>query len=103
MATTNVLRDNVFAVMPRKVINKISGEPTYSAIRTRFKQIFTNLISFETPKDWGRGKGHLVMLQAPAIFYACNGNFYNPHPNASPAYSNILPSANTAKHERLRA
>ena len=39
IATTNVSRDDVLAVMTHKVINKISGEPTYSAMRTWFKKI----------------------------------------------------------------
>ena len=37
MATTNVSRDNVLAVMIHKVINNILGEPTYLAMRTWFK------------------------------------------------------------------
>ena len=69
MATTNVSQDDVLAVTPEKVINKISGEPTYSAMRTWFKQVCTNLIAVETPQDWGGGKGHLGMLQALAVFH----------------------------------
>ena len=103
MDTTNVSRDDMLAFMPHRVINKISGEPTYLAMRTWFKQICTNLIAFETPQDWGRVKGFLVMLQAPAVFHSLNGDFYNPPPNAPPAYPNILPGANTADHERLQA
>ena len=73
-------------------------------MRTWFKQICKNLNSVETPQDWGRVKGHLVMLQSPAVFYARNGEFYNPPPppNATPSYPNILYRANTAKRERLR-
>ena len=43
------------------------------------------------------------MLQEPAVFHDRNGDFYNPPSNAPPAYPNILPGANTAEHERLRA
>ena len=89
--------------MIQKVIHKISGEPTYSAMRTWFKQVCTNLISVETPQDWGRRKGHLCTLKAPDVFHAQNVDFYNPPPNAPPEYPNILPGANTAKRERLRA
>ena len=60
-------------------------------------------MAVETPQDWGRGKGHLVMLQAPAAFHAQNGDFYNPPPNAPPSYPNTLPGANTDKHEHLKA
>ena len=73
------------------------------AMRTWFKKIYTNLISVETPQDWGRVKGHLVMLQAPAVFHTRNEDFYNPSTNVPPAYPNILPCENTAYHERLRS
>ena len=101
-ATTNVLRDNLLAVMPHKVIQKILGEPTYLAMRTWFKKICTNLIAVKTPQDWRRGKSHLGMLQSPAAFHAKNGDFDKPPPNAPPAYPNILPgeiglSANTSE------
>ena len=86
MATTNVSRDDVLTVMPHKVINKISGEPTYSAMRTWFKQICTNLIAVKTPQDWGRGKGHLCMFQVTSVFHAKYGEFYNPPSNVPPAY-----------------
>ena len=75
MATTNVSWDNVLAVMPHKVINKISDKPTYSAMQTWFKQICTNLIAVKTPQEWVRGQVHLCMLQAPAFFHARNGDF----------------------------
>ena len=103
MATTNVSWDDVLAVMPHKVIHNILGKPTYSAMRTWFKKICTNLIAAETPKDCGRVKVHLGMLQAPSVFHAQNGDFYNPPPNAPIAYHNILPGVNTAERKRLRA
>ena len=43
------------------------------------------------------------MIQAPAVFHARNGDFYNPHPNALPAYPNILPGANMDERKYLRA
>ena len=101
-ATTNVWWDNILAVMPHKFILKISSEPTYLAMRTWFKKICTNLIAVETPQYWGRGKGYLCMLQAPAVFHGRSGDFYNPPPNAPPAYPNILPGAITAERERLQ-
>ena len=41
------------------------------------------------------------MLQAPAIFHARNGYFYNNPPNAPPLYSKNIPGANTADRECL--
>ena len=101
MDTTNASRDKVLAVMPHKCINKISGEPTYSDMCTWFKHICKNLISVKTPQYWEKGKGHLGMLQAPAIFHARNGYFYNNPPNAPPLYSKNIPGANTADRECL--
>ena len=89
--------------MPHKVINKILGEPTYSAMRNWFKKFCTNLIAVETSQYWVRGQGHLGMLQAPAVFHAWNGDFCNPFPNAPSAYPNILPRTNTAEQKRLQA
>ena len=43
------------------------------------------------------------MLQAPSVFHALNRDFYNPPPNAPPAYPNVLPGANTAKRKRLQS
>ena len=43
------------------------------------------------------------MLQAPSVFHARNGDFYNPLPNAPPSYPNILPNENTAECERLQS
>ena len=99
MATTNLSRDNVLAVMSHKFIDKILVEITYLAMLTWFKQICTNLISVETPQDWGRGKGHLGMLQAPAVSHTCNGDLYKPPPLLYPQriltyfLVQILPSA----------
>ena len=42
------------------------------------------------------------MLQSPAVFNYQNGYFYNPPPNAPPAYPNTLPSANTEEREHLQ-
>ena len=43
------------------------------------------------------------MIQAPAVFHGRSGDFYNPPPNAPPAYPNILPGVNTAERKRLQA
>ena len=103
MEITNVSRDDVLTVIPHKAIHKISGKPTHSAMRRWFKQICTNLIAVKIPQEWGRRKGHLGILQAPAIFHARNEDFYNPLSNAPPAYPDILPGANTDERDCLWA
>jgi hypothetical protein len=51
----------------------------------------------------GTSKGHLSLLQDPAIYLACNGETFNIPPNEPPAYPVIPVSAMTAKHKELLA
>ena len=92
MATTNVSWDDVLAVMPHKVINKILGKPTYSDMRIWFKTIGTKVIAVKTSQDWGKGKVRLGMLQAHAVFHDQNGDFYNHTPPTPPMHPQIIPT-----------
>ena len=102
MATT-ISRDDVLALMPNPVLTRISGEPTYQAMKRWKKEMSSNLISVTMPTDWGRGKGLLGELQDAAVFTARNGAAYNPPAAAPPAYPAILPGATTAQREQARA
>jgi hypothetical protein len=98
-----ISRDAVLAVMPCPVLTKISGEPTYQAMKTWHKEMSSNLISVRMPTDWGRDKGLLGELQDPIIFLARNGNAYNPPAAAPPTYPVIIAGATTAQREQARA
>ena len=63
MLASNVSRDDVFALMLHKVIDKMVGEPTYPGINKWKKKMNANLIAVKTPQTWGRGKGNLGLLQ----------------------------------------
>ena len=63
-----ISRDDVLAVMPFQVLTKISGEPTYRAMKKWQKEMSSNLISVRMPTDWGRDKGLLGKLQDPVLF-----------------------------------
>ena len=101
MATT-VSRDDVLAVMPHKILTKISGEPTYKQMKQWKKEMSANLIAVKTPNEWGRSKGLLGMFQDNAIFIARNGAAYNP-PDAPPLYPVIAAGSTTAEREQARA
>ena len=62
-----------------------------------------NLIAIDTPKDWGRGKGHLGLLQDPVVFLAKIGNPYDPPANGPAAYPTIPVGASASLREELRA
>ena len=98
-----ISRDDVLAIMPCPVLTKITGEPTYQAMKTWHKEMSSNLISVRMPTDWGRDKGLLGKLQDPLIFLARNGNAYNPPAAAPPTYQVIVGGATTAQREQARA
>ena len=103
MVASNVSRDDVFALTSHQVINKMVGEPTYTGMKKWKKQMNANLIAVKTPQTWGRGKGHLGLLQDPVVFHAINGAAYNP-PNVAPLPYPLIPQgAPTAARKELRA
>ena len=103
MVAAKVSRNDVFAIMPHQVIDKMVGEPTYPGMKKRKKQMNVNLIAVKTPQTWFRGKGHLGLLQDPVVFHSRNGATYNP-PDAAPLLYPLIPQgASTAAREELRA
>jgi hypothetical protein len=56
-----------------------------------------------TSCPWGHSKGHLGLLQDPAIYLACNGEAFNIPHIEPPAYPVISANTTTAKWEELRA
>ena len=103
MVASDVSRDDVFALMPHQIIDKIVGEPTYPGMKKWKNQMNANLIAVKTPRAWGRGKGHLGLLQDPVVFLARNGVTYDPPAAAPLPYPVIPPNATTAPREELRA
>ena len=101
--TTSISRDEVLALFPHPVLTKISGEPTYQAMKQWKKEMSINLLKVTLPQDWGRGKGLLGELQDPAVFLARNGAAYNPPPAAPQIYPVIPAGSTTSQREQLRA
>jgi hypothetical protein len=52
---------------------------------------------------WGHSKGHLGILQDPAIYLACNGAAFNIPHIEPPAYPVIPAGTTTANHKELCA
>ena len=98
-----VSRDDVLAVMPHPVLTRITGEPTYQAMKHWKKEMQSNLLKVSMPDNWGRGKGLIGELQDPAVFIARNGAAYNPPLVAPPNYPVIPPGSTTQQREELRA
>jgi hypothetical protein len=87
--------------MPHPILTHVFGEPTHKQIKTVIREVLANLMAVSCP--WRHSKGHLGLLQDPAIYLACNGEAFNiPHVEP-PAYPVIPAGTTTADHEELRA
>ena len=92
-----VTRKSVLALMPHHTLTKIDGEPTHKAIKKLEKELGSNLIAVPCP--WGRGNGHLGILQDAAVFAQRNGGPFTPPKQAPPTYPDLPPAASTAQCE----
>ncbi len=87
--------------MPHLILSRVFGKPTHKQIKTVIRELSANLMAISCP--WGHSKGHLGLLQNPAIYLACNGEGFN-IPHIEPlAYPVIPAGATTANREELRA
>jgi hypothetical protein len=82
------------AQMPHPILTRVFGKPTHKKIKTVICELPANLMAISC--SWGHCKGHLGLLQDPAIYLARNGEAFNiPHVE-SPAYQVIPAGATTA-------
>ena len=63
--------DSIKAQMPHTTLMHVLGEPTHKQIKMVIRELTTNLMAVSCP--WGHNKGHLGLLQDPAIYLARNG------------------------------
>ena len=96
-----VYHKDILSLVPFKVLDKISGTPTFTKMIKLRKQLGANLIVVEFP--WRRGKGQLILLQDPATFAARTGRTYNPPTQQPPTYPNIPMGTSTTDQERMCA
>ncbi len=87
------------AQMPHHILTRVFGKPTHKQIKMVIHDLLANLMAIFCP--WGHSKGHLGLLQDPAIYLACNREAFNIPHIEPPAYPVIPASATTANCEEL--
>jgi hypothetical protein len=87
--------------MPHPILTCVFGKPTHKQIKIVISEPPANLMAISCP--WGHSKGHLCLLQDPAIYLACKGEAFNITHVEPPAYPVIPAGAMTADHEELGA
>jgi hypothetical protein len=60
-----VSADSIKAQMPHTTLTRVLGEPTHKQIKMVIRELTANLMAVSCP--WGHSKGHLGLLQDPAI------------------------------------
>ncbi len=87
--------------MPHPILTCVFGKPTHKQIKTAIRKMLASLMAIFCL--WGHSKGHLSLLQDPAIYLACNGEVFNiPHVKP-PAYPVIPAGATTTDRKELHA
>jgi hypothetical protein len=93
-----VSAEGIKAQMPHPILTRVFGKPTHKQIKTIIRELLANLMAISCP--WGHSKGHLGLLQDPAIYLACNGEAFNMPHVEPPAYPVIPAGAMTADRNR---
>jgi hypothetical protein len=101
MTSDAMSAEGIKAQMPHPILNRVFGKPTHKQVKTVIWELLANLMAIFCP--WGHSKGHLGLLQDPAIYLTCNREVFN-IPHVEPlAYPFIPAGATTADHKELRA
>ncbi len=79
--------------MPHPVLTRVLGEPTHKQLKLILCKLTANLMAVSCP--WGHNKGHLGLLQDPALYLAQNGASFD-IPAAKPPLYPIVPAGTTA-------
>jgi hypothetical protein len=93
------LQKGIKAQVPHPILTHVFSEPTHKKNKTVICKLLANLMAISCP--WGHSKGHLGLLQDPAIYLACNGEAFNIPHLEPPAYPVIPAGATTANHKEL--
>jgi hypothetical protein len=101
MTSNAVSVDGIKAQMPHPILARVFGKPTHKQIKTVIHKLSANLMAISLP--WGHSKGHLGLLQDPAIYLAHNGEAFNILHIEPLAYPVIPAGAMTANSKELRA
>ena len=96
-----VSADSIKAQMPHAILTRVLGEPTHKQVKMVIRELTANLMAVSCP--WGHNKGHLELLQDPAIYLARNGDAYTIPAAEPPTYPVIPIGATVQQREELRA
>jgi hypothetical protein len=101
MTSDAVSAEGIKAQMPHPILTHVFGKPTHKQVKMVIHKLSAKLMAISCP--WGHSKGHLGILQDPAIYLACNGEAFNIPQIEPPAYPVIPAGATTTKRKELRA
>jgi hypothetical protein len=87
-----VSTNSIKAQIPHLVLTHVLGEPTHKQLKLILHKLTANLMAVSCP--WGHNKGHLGLLQDPALYLAQNGASFN-IPAAKPPVYPIVPAGAT--------
>jgi hypothetical protein len=80
MTSDAVSAKGIKAQMPHPILTLVFGKPTHKHVKMVIHELCSNLMAISCP--WGHSKGHLGLLQDPAIYLARNEEGFNIHPTS---------------------
>jgi hypothetical protein len=86
--------------MPHPVLTRVLREPTHKQLKLILCKLTANLIAVSCP--WGHNKGHLGLLQDPALYLTQNGASFDIPPAKPPLYQVVPAGATAHQCEELR-
>jgi hypothetical protein len=101
MTSDGVSAKGIKSQMPHPILTRVFGKPTHKQVKIAIRKLSANLMAISCP--WGHSKGHLGLLQDPAIYLACNWEAFNIPQIEPPDYPVIPAGATTAKRKELCA
>jgi hypothetical protein len=84
--------------MPHPSLTHVKGEWTHKQVKIVLRELTANLMG-----PWGHEKGHLGLLQDPAIYLARNGATFTIPDAKPPAYPIVPVGATAPQRKELRA
>jgi hypothetical protein len=96
-----VSADSIKAQMPHPILTCVLGKRTHKQLKLILHELTANLMAVSCP--WGHNKGHLGLLQDPALYLAQNGASFDIPAAKPPSYPVVPAGATTHQCEELRA
>jgi hypothetical protein len=97
MTSDAISAEGIQAQMPHPILTRVFGKNTHKQIKTIICKLLANLMAISCP--WGHSKGHLGLLQDPAIYLARNGEAFN-NPHIEPPAYPVIPAGATTTNRK---